>query len=183
MKQTLSTLVMIFMFVIVNAALAQAPAPASTAEAAVAQPATWFVYGVIIIVFVATLVALLFVRMAVEESTFSLGDALSEEGQATVMDKDAAGHDAPRIGSDGKPMIMTVMVASISRVIALLGTIALVILFIGFGTFVLYYFGTGQGVPKDLDKVVNFLLAGLTLFAPYVVNKFSSLFDPLGRRR
>src|SRR5262252_7496393 len=126
MKRTLSTLVMISMFAIVNAALAQAPAPASTAEAAVAQPATWFVYGVIIIVFVATLAALLFVRMAVEESTFSLGDALSEEGLATVMEKDAAGHDAPRIGSDGKPMTMTVMVASISRVIALLGTIALV---------------------------------------------------------
>jgi hypothetical protein len=44
------------------------------------------------------------------------------------MEKYAAGHEVPRIGSDGKPVTMTVMVGSISRVIALLGTIALMVL-------------------------------------------------------
>jgi len=178
MRQTLS-LVIIFMLAVITAVQAQAPGD----NPVLVRPPTWFVYGVIIVILAAAFIALLLVRMAIEESRFSLGDALSEEGKANVMEKDVAGHDTPRIGSDGKPMTMTVMVASISRVIALLGTIALMVLFIGFGTFVMYYFGTGQGVPKDLDKVVTFLVAGLTLFAPYVVNQFSKLFDPLGRRR
>jgi hypothetical protein len=72
---------------------------------------------------------------------------------------------------------MTVMVGSISRVIALLGTIALMVLYIGFGTFVMFYFATGQGVPQQLDELVDFLVSGLTLLAPYAVNKFSSLFN------
>ena len=170
---------MFVLMVSVDAALAQAP----TAEPTTAPPAMWFVYTLIIVIFIIAFVALGLVRRSIEDSRFSLGDALSEEGQLTVMEKDAAGHDMPRIGSDGKPVTMTVMVGSISRVIALLGTIALMILFIGFGTFVMYYFATGQGVPRDLDKVVNFMIAGLTLFAPYAVNKFARLFDMLGPRR
>jgi len=183
MKQSLSALVMVFILAIVTGAQAQAPAAAPPTDAIPVPPSTWFVYTVIIAIFVIAFIALALVRSSIEDSRFSLGDALSEEGLQTVMDRDAAGHEAPRIGGDGKPMTMTVMVGSISRVIALLGTIALMVLFIGFGTFVMFYFATGQGVPKDLDKVVNFLFAGLTLFAPYVVNKFSSLFDSLGRRR
>jgi hypothetical protein len=170
-------------FVSVRMALAQAPAVAPTVGVVPMPPSPWFVYTVIIVVFVGALVALGLVRSAIEASNFSLGDALSEEAQTTVMEKDAAGHDTPRLGSDGKPVTMTVLVGSISRVIALLGTVALMVLFIGFGTFVMYYFATGQGAPKDIDKVVNFLIAGLTLFAPYIVNKFSSLFETLGRTR
>ena len=179
MKKAAWAFAILLMMRDVDAALAQAPAT----EPAAAPPATWFVYTVIIAIFVIAFVSLAFVRRSIEYSHFSLGDALSEEGQVTVMDRDATGHEIPRIGSDGKPVTVTVMVGSISRVIALLGTIALMILFIGFGIFVMYYFATGQGVPRDLDKVVNFMIAGLTLFAPYVVNKFSALFDTLGRVR
>jgi hypothetical protein len=39
---------------------------------------------------------------------------------------------------------------------------------------------TGQ-VPDSLERVVNFLVSGMTLFAPYVVNKFASLFQGLPR--
>ena len=177
MSKAAWAIAMIMLMVSVDAASAQAPEPT------IAPPAMWFVYTVIIVIFIIALAALGLVRRSIEYSHFSLGDALSEEGQLTVMEKDAAGHDVPRIGSDGKPVTMTVMIGSISRVIALLGTIALMILFIGFGTFVMYYFATGQGVPKDLDKVVNFMFAGLTLFAPYVVNKFAGLFDILSPRR
>ena len=31
----------------------------------------------------------------------------------------------------------------------------------------------------DLDKVQGFLVSGLTLFAPYLVNKFASVFESL----
>ena len=115
---------MFVLMVSVDAALAQAP----TAEPTTAPPAMWFVYTLIIVIFIIAFVALGLIRRSIEDSHFSLGDALSEEGQLTVMEKDAAGHDMPRIGSDGRPVTMTVMVGSISRVIALLGTIALMIL-------------------------------------------------------
>jgi hypothetical protein len=93
------------------------------------------------------------------------------------MQKDASGRETPTIGSDGKPLMVTVLVGSSSRVIALAGSIALIFMFVGFGVFVMFYFATGQGAPKDMDKIIQFLIAGLTLFAPYIVNKFSSLFD------
>jgi hypothetical protein len=50
-------------------------------------------------------------------------------------------------------------------------------MFIGFGVFILYSFAFGDGVPAGLDDVRNFLLVGMTMFAPYVVNKFASVFD------
>jgi hypothetical protein len=121
-----------------------------------------------------------YVRNALSSSTFSLGEALSEEAALSVMEKDAMGNKIPKLSADGKPLVATVLVGSTSRVIALAGSIMLLLLFMGFGVFVLYYFALGQGVPKDINKVVTFLLSGLTLFAPYLVNKFSSLFDGMG---
>ena len=38
-------------------------------------------------------------------------------------------------------------------------------------------------LPESIDKVVDFLIAGLTLFAPYVVNKFSTVFEGLAPKR
>lgn len=38
-------------------------------------------------------------------------------------------------------------------------------------------------MPDDIDRIVDFLVAGMTLFAPYVVNKFSSLFEGLAPKR
>lgn len=175
MGHGLFALLVIFTLAGVQAAQAQ--------DAALVPPDKWFVYTVIIVVFVIAFVVLGIVRAAVANSNFSLGDALSEEAEVTAMEKDAAGNAVPRIGNDGKPVTITVMTASVSRVIAFLGTLALLVLFIGFGTFVMYYFATGQGAPKDLDKIINFLIAGLTLFAPYVVNKFSGLFDTLQGRK
>lgn len=40
-----------------------------------------------------------------------------------------------------------------------------------------------QGAPKDTEEVIRFLVAGLTLFAPYAVNKFASLFQGLAPKR
>jgi hypothetical protein len=169
------------LFLPAGASIAQAQSSVPTAEAPSIVPSIWFIYAVIGVVFVAAFVVLAFIRASIEHSSFSLGDALSEEAQVTVMDKDQAGNQFPRIGPDGKPVMMTALVGSTSRVIALMGALVILVLFIGFGVSVMFYFAAGEGVPRDVDKVVNFMLAGLTLFAPYAVNKFASIFDLIRR--
>lgn len=141
-------------------------------------PATWFVYGVIIVVLLAALVALLMIRAAVGQSSWSLADALAEETEVTARIK-VDGEWQDRLDEKGKPVTVVEMRASVSRLIALMGMIAILLTFLGFGAFALFRFGMTGDMPDGTDDVVDFLLAGMTLFAPYVVNKFSALFDGL----
>ena len=61
---------------------------------------------------------------------------------------------------------------STSKVVALLGAIAIFILFIGFGTFaVAKYYYTGVIPSGEISKMIHFLLGGLILFVPYIINK------------
>ncbi|MFH1167282.1 MAG: hypothetical protein V1852_24970 [Pseudomonadota bacterium] len=60
-----------------------------------------------------------------------------------------------------------------------MGMIVILFMFIGFGIFALYGFGKTGSMPQGIDRVVSFLMAGMTLFAPYIVNKFASLFQGL----
>jgi hypothetical protein len=53
----------------------------------------------------------------------------------------------------------------------------------GFGVFILSFFAMGLGVPPGLDQVSKFLLAGMTMFAPYIVNKFASMFNSVAPGR
>ncbi len=142
-------------------------------------PQEWFIYAIIIVVFIGAIVAILLIRAAVYATSWSLADALSEEVEITAMTTDAAGHQAPMLDAAGKPVMVTVLRASSSRLIALMGMVAILLMFLGFGAFILYQFGAGGAMPADTNKVINFLVAGMTLFAPYVVNKFSSLFEGL----
>lgn len=160
---------------------AAAPAWSQTATLAADSPGTpapWFVYGVIILILAAALIALLMVRAAVAGSRWSMADALSEESEVSAKVKVGAEWQ-DRLDDQGKPITVVEMRASISRLIALMGTIAILIMFLGFGAFALFRFAMTGEMPKGTDDVVNFLLAGLTLFAPYLVNKFSNLFDGL----
>ena len=45
------------------------------------------------------------------------------------------------------------------------------------------YSFANTGVLPDSDNVIHFLLAGLMLFAPYAVNKFSAMFASLTRKK
>jgi hypothetical protein len=146
-------------------------------------PADWFVYGVVIVLFLAALVALLMVRAAVYGTKWSLSDALSEETNVTAMTTGAAGGQVPMLDKDGKPITVVEMRASVSRLIALMGMLVILLMFLGFGSFALFRFATTGKMPDDIDRIVDFLVAGMTLFAPYVVNKFSSLFEGLAPKR
>ncbi|HEX8514357.1 MAG TPA: hypothetical protein VF688_14775 [Allosphingosinicella sp.] len=113
--------------------------------------------------------AIIFTRLSA--SGWSLAEALSEN----VVE--------PEFDSAGNPVMAgpvqatrSRMVPSTSRLIALMGLFAILLLYIGFGGAALYYFTTGQVLPPQIGEVKSFLYAGLTLFAPYIVSKFSSAF-------
>jgi hypothetical protein len=131
---------------------------------------SWFIYTVVIVVLVGAFLAIAFIRAAVSSSTtkWSLAEALSEEVTLEEIPK-----------GEKDPKKVTRLCASTSRLIALMGMMVLLLMFIGFGTFALYSFGKTGKIPSSIDKVVKFLLAGLTLFAPYTVNKFASVFESL----
>ncbi len=69
------------------------------------------------------------------------------------------------------------MVGSVSRVIALMGGVVLVLMFVGFGSFVMYQYAMGSTIAASLDALKTFMTTGLTLFAPYAVNKVSGLVE------
>jgi hypothetical protein len=161
-------------------------AHAQTAPPPWVPPATWLLYGIPLLALFGAVVAICVVRAALKQSTgWSLADALSEEVDLPVYTEvtDAAGNTTRslQLGPDGKPLLAAQMRASSSRVIALMGMVAILFLFIGFGALALFSLGRTGEVPPSLDRVVNFLVSGMTLFAPYVVNKFASLFQGLPR--
>jgi hypothetical protein len=150
-------------------------------------PSDWALYGVPIIVLFGSLITILAIRKALP-ANWSLSDALSEDVQMpvfkTVTTKSESGKPdvttkEPVYDKDQKPILAPEMRASSSRLIALMGMIVILFMFIGFGAFALYGFGKNGSMPQGIDRVVSFLVAGMTLFAPYVVNKFASLLQGL----
>ena len=61
---------------------------------------------------------------------------------------------------------------STSKTIALLGSIAMLLLFMGFGAVtMLRYLYEGSISEKEMGKFLHFLLGGSVLFIPYIINK------------
>lgn len=150
-------------------------------------PSGVILYGVPIIVFFGTLFTILAVRNSLP-ANWSLADALSEDVPMPVRKvtttKGQNGADdiivtEPLYDKDAKPVLAPEMHASSSRLIALMGMIVILLMFVGFGVFALYGFGKNGAMPDGIGGVVQYLVAGMTLFAPYVVNKFSALFQGL----
>lgn len=84
-----------------------------------------------------------------------LTDALSED----VTYVDAAGHS------------VTLLTASASRLIAILGLIVILSLYIGMGLLTLRAFALGGAVPSVVDTMLKFLVGGAGLFVPYLANQ------------
>jgi hypothetical protein len=160
-----------------TAAIAQTPASRQAPEISL-----MLVYFIIIFVLILILFGIAAVRVALSNSTWSLADALSEEVEVTFKEK-IDGDYVPKFDDNLKPVMLTQLAPSSSRLIAFIGLIAILAMFIGFGAFSLYYFAFGDGVPNGLDDVIKFLLAAMTMFAPYIVNKFASIFDWMNPRK
>lgn len=134
-----------------------------------------------VIVFIG-LIALFFIKSALSSSKWSLADALSEEASVASLESDGNGGFKPRLGTDGNPIMVTELRASSSRMIALMGMILILLMFLGFGIFSIYSFAK-TGVMPNTDYIINFLTAGMTLFAPYLVNQFSAIFEKLAPKK
>ncbi|MGH7023435.1 MAG: hypothetical protein ACREEB_07575 [Caulobacteraceae bacterium] len=113
-----------------------------------------------------------------KDVNWSLANALSEDVNMPAMDS-----NKNPIMVNGAAVLVPTLVASTSRLIALYGLFAILLLYLGFGGFILYDLGTGQNLPANLGQVQGFLLSGLTLFAPYLVNQFAGVFSSLAARQ
>ena len=148
-------------------------ASAYAADAPGWQPSPdWLIYLVLASLLVGLLAVFAATARALRDTRWSFADALSEEADLTA--NDSAGMPYTVNGAVVKESVLR---ASSSRLIAFLGTIAILALFLGFGTFILWNFAR-TGNMQGAGEVRDFLLGGLGLFAPYVVNKFSSVFAP-----
>lgn len=147
-------------------------------------PGQAFVYFVVAVAFLASIIVLALIRTALTTPAWSLADALSEEVQVTLMAPPAGGGaPQPVMDANNKPIMVTEMRASSSRLIALTGMVVILIMFVGFGVFTLHSFGKTGQMPASVDDVLKFLAGGMTLFAPYVVNKFASSFESLSPKK
>jgi len=163
-------------------------ARAAALVASAAQEENWtapvpaLLYLVPIVVFFGCLLAISQIKKALSPTGWSFADAMSEEVLLPcwdVTEVDGVKKRAVRVDSENKPVLIPEMRASVSRVIAMMGMIVLLFLFVGFGTFAMFSFGSNGSLPAGIDGVINFLLSGMALFAPYAVNKFASVFQGL----
>jgi hypothetical protein len=137
--------------------------------------ANWLADPLVIGVALATVISLLLVyRHLRQASHWSMSDALSETTAVALVDPKTG---AVVLNKDGDTPVTTQQLrASSSRLIALLGSIAIMMLYIGAGLVVLQSLAKGAGVPEGTETLSKFFLWGMVLFAPYIVNKFASIF-------
>ena len=150
------------------------------------------VYLLTLIVALGTFFGLYLVKRRLTKEGWSLANALSEPTRLTIPAElrwTESGGDQLAMASrsasskvmrdaDGTPVALTLLEASSSRMIATLGGLAILMLYMGFGTFALYSFGLTCQLPASMPAVTTFLLSGLSLFAPYVANKISTAIQP-----
>lgn len=136
----------------------------------------------------ATILSLLtLIAVRLQRGGWSLANAVSEPTHLSIpLDEHWAqsqGDSQARIRSlaiNGPPKPVVLMEASTSRLIALAGSVAILLIYVGFGIFSLYTYGLTCQMPASTVAVSTFLYSGLTLFAPYVANKVSGRL-PAGR--
>lgn len=94
---------------------------------------------------------------------WSLGDALAEESS-----------EQPKIIVDRKSVIM---VPSVSRLIALIGLLVIIVLILEIGYAAAWHLFVCGTVP-DLSGIKGFLVAMAALFTPYIVNQIREMVSP-----
>jgi hypothetical protein len=138
--------------------VANTPVPDYASRIAAYDHVSFIVTILLVVLFGVTILVLIIVQLM---GRWSLGDALSEE--CDVQPKEI------RQKSD------VIMVASSSRLIALLGLLGILTTVVGIGYAIvwnLFLYGT---VP-DLSNVRSFLFGAACLFAPYLANQLSGVF-------
>lgn len=117
--------------------------------------------GIIVIGFGSVVIGLGRSRGDDRARPWRLSDALSEE----VTFVNASGTSE------------TQLVASSSRLIAMLGVIAILSFFVSISLIVLYAFAAGGVVPDVVDTVMKFLVGAAGLFVPYFANQLRAALE------
>jgi GH24 family phage-related lysozyme (muramidase) len=161
---------------------------ASEACATMPQPV---VALIVLAVCLAVVLCLSQIALLLKRSRWSLANALSEvielkvpvdaawtssqgDLQARMESRQAAGIAT----ATETPTLLKVLEPSSSRLIALVGMVVILLMYVGFGLFALYTFGLTCQMPSSTGSVTSFLYSGMALFAPYVANKVSEVFRP-----
>ncbi len=100
--------------------------------------------------------------------SWSFGEALSEEA-----------------GNQPSPLpvgVKAVLVASSSRLIAFLGLLTILVIFLGFGYYILYAAFAGTLTFEEIKDFMYFLFGGATMFAPYLANQLQSAFSAFSKQ-
>jgi hypothetical protein len=121
----------------------------------------WIVVGMITSVLGLLLMFLLAGLM--RSNTWSLADALSEE----------AAYQPNPLPAGTKP----IMVASSSRLIAFLGLVVILCLYLGIGYAYIWDRFFKPDAAINMKNLLAFLFGGATMFAPYLVNVLSTAFS------
>ena len=122
------------------------------------------------------LVTLKIIRRSLAEGNWRMSEAISElEAPATAA---AAPGDPAAEAAQGVTAtpVKPVMVASSSRLIALIGGIILAAMYLGTGYYMLFAVFYLPEDVKRIDEINQFFVMGMTLFSPYAVNKLSNMF-------
>lgn len=138
----------------------EAPAAANSCHAVAGSPEVDefnLVFWSVMIPFWAGLLAALGFLLA---GKWSLADALAEESS-----------EQPKAIIDKKSVIM---VASVSRLIALIGLLVIIVLILEIGYAAAWHLFVCGSVP-DLGGIKTFLLAMAALFTPYIVNQIREM--------
>jgi hypothetical protein len=124
----------------------------------------WLFYLVLAVVTAVWLFGLSRVLQWLRKDGWNLSQALSEEAVMPTGTPAAAAAQLPPL------------VASASRMIALLGAVVMAAFFIGLGYWVIWALFNGQSIEPAKDTLV-FFLSGTALFTPYAANRISSIFQ------
>lgn len=104
---------------------------------------------------VAIVGSVIMIGVRLKQSSWTLKDALTEPSVAPAG-------EPPPIGA-----------ASSSRLIALLGMVVILILFVGVGLVAVWQFAENDKV--DLSQFQSYFLAGASLFVPYIFNQVRNI--------
>ncbi|MFO0039755.1 MAG: glycoside hydrolase family protein [Synechococcaceae cyanobacterium] len=171
-------------------AAAQQAQLSGASEACATMPQT-AVALIVLGVLLAVVLSLNQIAQLLKNSRWSLANALSEVIELKVPldaawtasqgDLQASLESRPQgaVSSAAEtPTLLRVLEPSSSRLIALVGMVVILLMYVGFGLFALYTFGLTCQMPSSTGSVTSFLYSGMALFAPYVANKVSEVFRP-----
>jgi hypothetical protein len=115
-RHFIQAIFLIFIFSVVAV-----PAWAAEISAKGSPPDNWFIYIVIFIVLIGSLLSILIICMSLSNSEWSLSNALSEAVEITEICQDGK----PVMDSSNKPLMATKIQPSSNRMVALMGMIVI----------------------------------------------------------